>query len=80
MSDDKSAVTGPDLALGVAADTIADGKTLLGHVGEDPVLLARRGSTFFAIGASCTHYGGPLADGLMVEDTVRCPWHHACSV
>jgi apoptosis-inducing factor 3 len=78
MSDDKSEATGPDLTLGVATDTIADGKMLLGHVGEDPVLLARRGSTFFAIGATCTHYGGPLAEGLMVEDTVRCPWHHAC--
>ena len=62
----------------MATDTIADGKMLLGHVGEDPVLLARRGNTFFAIGAACTHYGGPLAEGLMVEDTVRCPWHHAC--
>ena len=44
MSDDKSEATGPDLTLGVATDTIADGKMLLGHVGEDPVLLARRGS------------------------------------
>ncbi len=78
MSDDRSKTTGPDLTLGVATDTIADGKMLLGHVGEHPVLLARRGDTFFAIGATCTHYGGPLAEGLMVDDTVRCPWHHAC--
>jgi NADPH-dependent 2,4-dienoyl-CoA reductase/sulfur reductase-like enzyme/nitrite reductase/ring-hydroxylating ferredoxin subunit len=78
MIDDTTEMTGPDLTLGVAADTIADGKMLLGHVDEHPVLLARRGSTFFAIGATCTHYGGPLAKGLMVEDTVRCPWHHAC--
>ena len=70
--------TGPDLTLGVATDTLADGKMLAGHVGEDAVLLARRGNEFFAIGATCTHYGGPLAEGLMVDDTVRCPWHHAC--
>jgi NADPH-dependent 2,4-dienoyl-CoA reductase/sulfur reductase-like enzyme/nitrite reductase/ring-hydroxylating ferredoxin subunit len=78
MNAAKSEPTGPDLTLGVATDTILDGKMLAGHVGEDAVLLARRGNTFFAIGATCTHYGGPLAEGLMVDDTVRCPWHHAC--
>ncbi len=51
---------------------------LLGHVDGEAVLLARRGSALFAIGATCTHYSGPLAEGLMVDDTVRCPWHHAC--
>jgi apoptosis-inducing factor 3 len=78
MSSDNSGATGPDLTLGVATDTIADGKMLLGHAGEQPVLLAHRSNTFFAIGATCTHYGGPLAEGLVVEETVRCPWHHAC--
>jgi len=78
MSGDKAEATGPDLTRGVGTDTIADGKMLLGHVGEHSVLLVRRGNAFFAIGATCTHYGGPLAEGLMIEDTVRCPWHHAC--
>src|SRR6478736_1655506 len=78
MSAPQSEETGPDLTLGVATGTVADGKMLLGHVGEDAVLLARRGDEFFAIGATCTHYNGPLAEGLMVDDTVRCPWHHAC--
>jgi apoptosis-inducing factor 3 len=69
---------GPDLARGVPLDDLADGGMLGGHVGEEAVLLARRGDELFAIGASCSHYGGPLAEGLIVGDTVRCPWHHAC--
>jgi NADPH-dependent 2,4-dienoyl-CoA reductase/sulfur reductase-like enzyme/nitrite reductase/ring-hydroxylating ferredoxin subunit len=51
---------------------------ILGHVGKDEVVLARTGDRFFAVGAHCTHYHGPLAEGLVVGDTVRCPWHHAC--
>jgi apoptosis-inducing factor 3 len=78
MSTEQSAPTGPDFAQGVPIDTLADGAMLGGHVGDDAVLLARRGSEFFAIGATCTHYNGPLAEGLLVGDTVRCPWHHAC--
>lgn len=78
MSTEATASKGPDLAQGVPTETLDDGSMLAGHVGEDAVLLARRGDEFFAIGAECSHYHGPLADGLMVGDTVRCPWHHAC--
>jgi apoptosis-inducing factor 3 len=69
---------GPDLAQGVPVDHLAEGRMLEGHVGEEAVLLVRRGDDFYAIGATCSHYGGPLAEGLLVGDTVRCPWHHAC--
>ena len=69
---------GPDLTQGVPAGHLSDRGMVAGHVGDEPVLLVRRGDDFFAIGASCTHYGGPLAEGLVVGDTVRCPWHHAC--
>src|SRR5437773_4859725 len=50
---------------------------LLGHAFGKSILVARRGAELFAIGATCTHYGGPLSKGLMVDCTVRCPWHHA---
>lgn len=51
---------------------------LQGHTKGKPILVARRGDGYFAIGAMCTHYGAPLAIGIIVDDTVRCPWHHAC--
>ena len=78
MSEEKTKLDGPDFAQGVALSSLADGAMLLGHAHGEPVLLARRGDELFAIGAVCTHYGGPLAEGLLVDDTVRCPWHHAC--
>lgn len=78
MTETKSNLNGPDLAKGVSPSQVADGAMLLGHAHGEPVLLARRGDEVFAIGAICTHYGAPLADGLLVDDTVRCRWHHAC--
>jgi NADPH-dependent 2,4-dienoyl-CoA reductase/sulfur reductase-like enzyme/nitrite reductase/ring-hydroxylating ferredoxin subunit len=69
---------GPDFAQGVPLADVAEGSMILGHVAGDAVLLARRSDELFAIGAECTHYHGPLAEGVLVEDTVRCPWHHAC--
>ena len=78
MTDQDAKLSGPDLSAGIAADTLKPGEKLLGHAGGEPVLLARVGDDFLAIGATCTHYGGPLAEGLLDGDTVRCPWHHAC--
>jgi apoptosis-inducing factor 3 len=78
MSEPKTDLSGPDLAKGVALSSVADGAMLLGHVHGEAVLLARRGDELFAVGNACTHYGGPLNEGLLVDDTVRCPWHHAC--
>ena len=78
MSSESAQPTGPDLRQGVPFGDLSDGGMLAGHVGDEPALLARRGEDVFAIGAVCTHYGAPLTDGLLVGETVRCPWHHAC--
>jgi len=78
MAAENSNHAGPDLTAGVALAELPDGGKLAGHVGEQAVLLVRRGSDVFAVDALCTHYHGPLVEGLVVGDTVRCPWHHAC--
>jgi apoptosis-inducing factor 3 len=77
MAEASSELEGSDFEKGFNIDDVADGKMLLGHAFGEAVLVARRGNKLFAIGATCTHYGGPLAKGLMVDCTVRCPWHHA---
>ena len=77
MTQEQSTPSGPDLTRGVAPGELVDGK-LLGHVGDQDVLLVRTGEGLFAIDAHCSHYHGPLAEGLVVGNTVRCPWHHAC--
>src|SRR3954465_10093822 len=68
----------PDFKNGFPIGELSDGGMIRGLADGEELVLARRGDEFFAIGGHCTHYGGPLAEGLIVGDTVRCPWHHAC--
>jgi 3-phenylpropionate/trans-cinnamate dioxygenase ferredoxin reductase subunit len=78
MASGQEAPAGPDLRAGITVNDLPDGGMLAGQVDGEAVLLARVGNEWFAIGATCSHYSGPLAEGLLVGDTVRCPWHHAC--
>jgi apoptosis-inducing factor 3 len=78
MAQDPAELSGPDLEQGIVLGELADGGKLVGHAGGEQVLLVRRGTEVLAVGAQCTHYHGPLVDGLAIDDTVRCPWHHAC--
>lgn len=78
MASNHSDPSGPDLALGIALADLPDGGQLVGHRDGEAVLLVRCGAEIFAVAAACSHYGGPLVDGLVADESVRCPWHHAC--
>ncbi len=76
MSDD--AGEKPDFGQGVKADHIAPGSSMIGKWDENDVLIARtQDGAFYAVDANCSHAGAPLADGIIAEGQVRCPWHHA---
>ena len=78
MSEHEKKLDGPDFAQGVPLEDLGEGSIILGQAAGEAVVLARTDGALFAIGAECTHYHGPLAEGMLVADTVRCPWHHAC--
>jgi apoptosis-inducing factor 3 len=71
--------SGPDLGTeGAAVADIPEGGLLAGHFEGEPVVLVRKGGAVFAVGGKCTHYGGPLGEGLFDGELLHCPWHHAC--
>jgi NADPH-dependent 2,4-dienoyl-CoA reductase/sulfur reductase-like enzyme/nitrite reductase/ring-hydroxylating ferredoxin subunit len=70
-------LSGRDFGTGIEFGKLVENQPLLGHFDGEQVILIRQGAEVFATGASCTHYHGPLAEGLVVGATVRCPWHHA---
>ncbi|MBV8457668.1 MAG: FAD-dependent oxidoreductase [Acetobacteraceae bacterium] len=78
MAENAEQPSGPDLSQGIPLEKLKDGEMVAGHVAGEAALMVRQGGELFAIGATCTHYGGPLAEGLVAGETVRCPWHHAC--
>jgi apoptosis-inducing factor 3 len=77
MGGGENKVSGPDLVKGVPAADVPDGGMLLGHVEGEAVVLCRLRNDVYAVGATCTHYSGPLAEGIIVGRQIRCPWHHA---
>ncbi len=78
MGAGQAELSGPDFERGVPLAELPEGKPVVGHAHGEGVVVVRRGEELFAVGAACTHYGGPLAEGIVSGDTIRCPWHHAC--
>jgi apoptosis-inducing factor 3 len=77
LAERETKLTGPDLPEGIPLEGLRDGQMLVGHAHGKAVLLVRTAGNVFAISPNCTHYNGPLAEGLIVGETIRCPWHHA---
>ena len=77
MSGHDAQASGPDFKQGVPLSDLPDGKLVTGHAAGEAVLVVRHGGKVSAMAGQCTHYSAPLADGIVVGDTVRCPWHHS---
>ncbi len=57
------------------ATDLAEGAPRVVRAGDTEVLLYREGDRLHALWASCTHQGGPLAEGRFADGCVTCPWH-----
>ena len=68
---------GPNLEEGIERSELEEGQPFLGHAHGKQVILVLQGDDIFAANASCTHYGGPLDEGVVTDGQIRCPWHHA---
>ena len=74
---EKEELAGPDFEVGVALSDLPEGTPVLGHARGEEIVLVRQGDVVRAVGATCSHYGGPLGKGLVAGESLRCPWHHA---
>ena len=62
----------------VKVDELKNGEMKSVNLGGNEILLCKIEDRFYALSAHCTHYGAPLAEGLLNGDRIVCPWHHAC--
>ena len=67
----------PDLRSGIDAALAKEGEPVAGTVDGKPVVVVRSDGKLCAFAGECTHLGAPLADGIIVDGEIRCPWHHA---
>ena len=42
---------------------------------KEDLVLVRRGERVYALANACAHLGGPLSEGKLVGDAIKCPWH-----
>lgn len=56
-------------------DQLPPGALLYAEVDGLPIALANVAGTIYALSDSCRHQGGPLSAGVLIDDTITCPWH-----
>lgn len=56
-------------------DEFPEGMGRVVQVEGRPVAVFRSDDELFAIDNSCKHKGGPLGEGMLVDEVVTCPWH-----
>jgi nitrite reductase/ring-hydroxylating ferredoxin subunit/uncharacterized membrane protein len=66
-----------DWADAAGAEELTDNHPHVASVEGADVLLVRQGERVYAIANTCTHRGGPLSDGELVDGCVKCPWHQS---
>lgn len=66
-----------DLANGIASTEVQEGRIVAGVLDGQDVVLVRHEGRVCALAGQCTHLKAPLADGIVADGTIRCPWHHA---
>jgi len=65
-----------DFVAVLPENELVENKMQCVKAGEIPVLLVRKDGEIFAIAHTCSHLGGPLSEGDLLDDcSVRCPWH-----
>ena len=58
-----------------ALTDLPPGQPVAATAGGVPVVLVRGDDEVYALSATCVHAGGPLAEGTLVDGSLRCPWH-----
>ncbi len=65
-----------DFVAVMAEKDLADNSMKCVQAGEIPVLLAKQSGKIYALANTCSHLGGPLNEGELLDDcSVKCPWH-----
>lgn len=72
-----AAVATRDLSSGIASADLGEGQIIAGQADGIDMVLVRQDGRVCALSALCTHLKAPLADGIVANGTIRCPWHHA---